>query len=117
TLRAEGLAIFAAALALYAHAGYAMGFFAALFFVPDLSMLGYLGGPRWGALFYNSAHSLLGPLLLGGVAVLALPAAAPYALIWAAHVGFDRALGYGLKYATAFGHTHLGLIGRAANRG
>ena len=36
------------------------------------------------------------------------------ALIWIAHIGLDRALGYGLKYATGFGDTHLGRIGRAA---
>jgi len=116
-LRAEGVAIFAAAVALFAHAGYSGGLFAALFLVPDLSLLGYLAGPRRGAAIYNAAHSLLGPLSLGIVAVLAAPAALPYALIWAAHVGFDRALGYGLKYGTAFRHTHLGRIGAAARRG
>lgn len=117
TLRAEGLAILAAAVALFGHAGYSGGLFAALFLVPDLSLLGYLAGPRAGAVIYNAAHSLLGPLSLGIAAVLAAPAALPYALIWAAHVGFDRALGYGLKYGTAFGHTHLGLVGAAARRG
>jgi hypothetical protein len=114
TLRAEGLAIFAVALALFAHAGYSRGLFAALFLIPDLSLLGYLVGSRRGAVIYNAAHSLLGPILLGIGALLALPSAIPYALIWAAHVGFDRALGYGLKYGTAFGHTHLGRIGSAA---
>ena len=117
TLRAEGLAILAAAVSLFAHAGYSGGLFAALFLVPDLSLLGYLAGSRTGAMIYNSAHSLLGPVALGIAAVLAVPAALPYALIWAAHVGFDRALGYGLKYGTAFGHTHLGPIGAAARRG
>jgi hypothetical protein len=34
------------------------------------------------------------------------------AIIWAAHIGFDRALGYGLKYPTAFSDTHLGRIGK-----
>lgn len=115
TLRAEGLAILAAAVALFAHAGYSGGLFAALFLVPDLSLLGYLAGSRAGATIYNAAHSLLGPVSLGIAAVLAAPAALPYALIWAAHVGFDRALGYGLKYGTAFGHTHLGRIGRKAS--
>jgi hypothetical protein len=36
------------------------------------------------------------------------------AMIWLAHIGIDRALGYGLKYATGFGFTHLGRIGPAA---
>ena len=114
TLRAEGLAVLAAAVGLYAHAGYSGWLFAALFLVPDLSLLGYLGGSRAGAIVYNSCHSLLGPLVLGLGAVLVAPVLGPYALIWLAHVGFDRALGYGLKYATGFRHTHLGRIGRAA---
>ncbi len=33
-------------------------------------------------------------------------------LVWVAHIGLDRMLGYGLKYASAFSHTHLGRIGR-----
>ena len=36
------------------------------------------------------------------------------ALIWSAHIGFDRALGYGLKYDTGFSFTHLGRIGKTA---
>ena len=32
------------------------------------------------------------------------------ALIWAAHIGVDRVLGYGLKYPTAFRDTHLGPV-------
>jgi hypothetical protein len=34
------------------------------------------------------------------------------AIVWFAHIGLDRALGYGLKYADGFQHTHLGTIGR-----
>jgi hypothetical protein len=37
------------------------------------------------------------------------------AMIWLAHIGFDRALGYGLKYASGFGFTHLGRIGKLPN--
>jgi hypothetical protein len=29
-----------------------------------------------------------------------------------AHIGIDRALGYGLKYSAGFGFTHLGRIGK-----
>jgi len=32
----------------------------------------------------------------------------PSLLIWTAHIGLDQLLGYGLKYPTAFGDTHLG---------
>ena len=30
-----------------------------------------------------------------------------FSLIWLAHIGFDRTLGYGLKCPTAFKDTHL----------
>src|SRR5262245_17725889 len=112
-LRAEGLAILAAAVGLYVHAGHSGWLFAVLFLGPDLSLLGYLAGSRAGAIIYNSSHSLLGPLALGMLSLFVAPVVAPYALIWLAHVGFDRALGYGLKYASGFGHTHIGWIGRA----
>ena len=117
-LRAEGLALLAAAAWLYGHAGFDWALFAILFLAPDLSFLGYLAGPRAGALAYNAAHSTNGALGLG-VASLAVnqPLAMAAALIWLAHIGFDRALGYGLKYGAGFGVTHLGGIGRKAKEG
>ena len=111
-LRAEGLALAAAATAAYAHAGFSWGLFAALFLAPDLSFAAYLFGPRWGVAAYNFVHSTLAPLALGGAAfALGAPEAEAIALIGLAHIGFDRALGYGLKYPTAFGDTHLGRSG------
>jgi hypothetical protein len=57
---------------------------------------------------YNAVHSMIGPLLLAGWGLMAgNHFALAAALIWMAHIGFDRALGYGLKYATGFGDTHL----------
>lgn len=114
-LRLEGLAALVAAVVAYRLLGGSWGWFALLFLVPDLSMLGYLAGARLGSIFYNAAHSYLGAVLLAAVAYLSHSAAAgQLALIWCAHVGFDRALGYGLKYASAFSDTHLGRIGRLA---
>ncbi len=111
-LRLEGLAMLGLALVLYARGGHSWLLFAGLFLAPDLSFLGYLAGPRTGAWAYNLAHSYVGPALAAAAALLTgRPPVA--ALIWAAHIGFDRALGYGLKYPTAFGDTHLGRIGRA----
>lgn len=112
-LRAEGALVLAAGLLAYRHLGHGWGWFAALFLAPDLSMLGYLAGARVGAATYNAAHWYGAPALLA-LAGLALGAPALYAgaAIWLAHVGFDRAMGYGLKYSTAFGHTHLGRVGR-----
>lgn len=111
-LRLEGLALLVAAVVGFRALGGTWGFFAAAFLVPDLSMLGYLGGAKFGAAAYNAGHSLLGPLLLAGVALLGGSTLAWLCtLIWVAHIGFDRAAGYGLKYASAFGHTHLGRVG------
>ena len=89
--------------------------FFVLFLAPDLSFAGYLGGPRWGAIVYNAAHSTLAPmaLMVAGFG-LAAPLLQSLATIWLAHIGFDRALGYGLKYPAGFGFTHLGRIGKDA---
>jgi Domain of unknown function (DUF4260) len=114
-LRVEGLGLFGAATLCYLVSGASWWLFAVLFLAPDLSFLGYLAGPRLGAIVYNALHATIGPLLLGlGGVVMHWPMAASIALIWIAHIGIDRALGYGLKYAAGFGFTHLGRIGPAA---
>jgi Domain of unknown function (DUF4260) len=112
-LRLEGAAAFAAALALYAHAGFSWPIFALLLLSPDLSMLAYLAGPRTGTAVYNLMHTyaLALPLTLAGF-FGAVPALAAAGLILIAHIGLDRALGFGIKYSTAFGDTHLGRSGR-----
>jgi hypothetical protein len=112
-LRAEGLVVLAASVAAYAQFGAGWGWFAALFLLPDLSFLAYFAGPRSGALAYNAAHSYLGAVGLLAAGVLgASPLLLAAALVWCAHIGFDRLLGYGLKYSEGFGHTHLGRLGR-----
>jgi hypothetical protein len=111
-LRLEGLAVLALAVLIYRQGGHSWLLFGALFLAPDLSFAGYLAGARMGALAYNVAHSYVGPALAAALALTTgRPAVA--ALIWAAHIGFDRALGYGLKYPSGFTDTHLGRIGRS----
>lgn len=106
--------MFAVALVLYTIFGDGWLLFAVLFLVPDLAMLGYLAGPRIGALAYNLAHTYAAPALVAGAGwLLAEPLLPTLALVWAAHIGFDRMLGYGLKLPTDFRDTHLGRIGRA----
>ncbi len=79
-----------------------------LFLWPDLFMLGYLANARLGAALYNLAHTEAFPLLLGAAAVFEdWRKVLSFALIWLAHIGFDRLLGYGLKYPTFFKDTHL----------
>ncbi len=110
-LRTEGLAVLVAATALYFLTGGAWWLFAVLLFVPDLSFLGYTAGNRIGAAVYNAAHTYIVPLLLGLAGVgLGNDLLQHIALIHFAHIGLDRALGYGLKYETGFKHTHLGLL-------
>jgi hypothetical protein len=110
-LRVEGLALFVAALAVYSYRGFNGWVFLALLFVPDVSMLGYGFGPRAGSVIYNSVHTTLLPLVLGVSGVLSgSPLALQLALVWLAHIGMDRTLGYGLKYASAFKDTHLTVI-------
>jgi len=113
-LRLEGLALFAAATALYAARQAGLALYLELFLVPDIAIALYLFGRRAGAAGYNATHTTLAPLLLAAAAlVIAQPLALAIALIWLAHIGLDRALGYGLKQATGFRDTHLGRIGRA----
>ncbi|RXT45103.1 DUF4260 domain-containing protein [Bradyrhizobium betae] len=112
-LRLEGLTLFAGMVMLYACWEGSWLVFALLFFVPDLSFLAYLADARFGALIYNAAHSYMAPVALLTLGFgLASPLTLSIAMIWLAHIGFDRALGYGLKYSAGFGFTHLGRIGR-----
>jgi len=112
-LRLEGLCVLIAASVAYAKFGLGWGTFALFFLTPDISFFGYLAGPKVGAVSYNLAHSYIGAVtcLAAGVVVPA-PTILCIGLIWCAHIGFDRTLGYGLKYPDGFGFTHLGRIGR-----
>lgn len=108
-LRLEGLSALSIAVTGYAGIHASWGLFALLFLVPDISFIAYLANPRVGAIAYNALHSYIGPLVLGLAAHFSQASSLlPIALIWAAHIGFDRAVGYGLKYSSAFGDTHLG---------
>ena len=113
-LRLEGLALFALATAGFFETGLSWWLYAILFFAPDLSFAAYAAGPKPGALAYNALHTTVGPAALAGMGFLVKDTTLlAIAAIWAAHIGFDRMLGYGLKYSSAFGDTHLGRIGRA----
>ena len=107
-LHGEGLVVLAGAIALYVDSGYGWLALVVLFLAPDLSMLGYLAGPRVGALAYDVVHTYALPVALGVAGVLGGSSTAiQLALIWLAHIGMDRLLGYGLKYPTGFKDTHL----------
>jgi hypothetical protein len=112
-LRLEALAAAGLSMVLYARTGASWWLFAALWLVPDLSMLGYLVNSCWGARTYNAIHTYVTPATLALISLLLHQSALlPYALIWISHIGIDRLLGYGLKYPQGFGRTHLGRLGR-----
>ena len=107
-LHAEGLVVAAAAVTLYFHLDFPWWLLVVLALAPDLSMLGYLAGATAGAIAYDLAHTYVAPVALGTIGVLAGgDLAVELALIWVAHIGVDRALGYGLKYTAGFRDTHL----------
>jgi hypothetical protein len=112
-LRLEGLAAFVIGLALFGTSGGNWLFLIPLLLVPDVSAIGYLAGPRIGTFTYNSVHNwVLGFVTLGIGVWLASPAVMLAAAILIAHVGMDRAVGYGLKLSSSFHDTHLGRMGR-----
>jgi uncharacterized protein DUF4260 len=112
-LRLEGVALVVASLLAFRATGEAWWLVPAAVLLPDLTAAGYLHGPRLGSYLYNAGHVTPIPAVVAAVGwwqgnslVLAL------GVIWLAHIGLDRALGYGLKYEDSFQHTHLGRIGR-----
>lgn len=111
--RLEGAVILAGASWWFHLNGGSWWLFLLFLFTPDIFCLGYLKNTKVGAFLYNFSHSLLVPLI---IMLFSHPGYKYHvfnaALIWAAHVGMDRMLGFGLKYNDNFKHTHLGWIGR-----
>jgi uncharacterized protein DUF4260 len=112
-LKLEELFMFGLALFLFSQLDYGWGWFALLFFAPDLSMVGYLANPRLGAWTYNLIHhkGLAVALYVLG-SLLSVPGLMFAGTLLFAHSSFDRVFGYGLKHEDAFQNTHLGKIGR-----
>ena len=107
-LRVEEAGLLTAAVLLYGHLHFSWLLFGVLFLAPDLFMLGYLANARTGAALYNLGHFLLIPLALFATGYsMHRPLVLAIAIIWGAHIAFDRLLGYGLKYPAHFKDTHL----------
>ncbi|TFB19550.1 DUF4260 family protein [Filobacillus milosensis] len=110
-LHLEGLAVLALSVYFYNHLDFSWLLFFVLLLTPDLSMFGYAVNNQVGAIIYNLFHTyilaigfvLIG-LILSNSLVLAI------GLIWVAHIGMDRTVGYGLKYTTEFKDTHLNRV-------
>jgi hypothetical protein len=107
-LRVEGVALLVLSVLLYRVNGGGWLMFGVLLLAPDLSMLGYLAGPQVGAAIYNTFHTYAMPAVVGALGMIfASPLTVAVALIWFAHIGMDRTVGYGLKYPSSFKDTHL----------
>lgn len=111
-LQLEGLVVLVVAVVVYAELGASWWVLALLLLVPDIAMAGYLAGPKVGAATYNVVHSYVGPLVLVALTYFLAQDLAYLAIIWIAHIGMDRALGFGLKYDTGFSDTHLYRLGK-----
>ncbi len=111
-LKLEEFFLFGLSLFLFSKLNYPWWLYAVLFFAPDLSMVGYLGGAKIGAIVYNFIHHKglsIGIYILG--AILANPVLQFVGLILLGHSSLDRVFGYGLKLSDSFNSTHLGTIG------
>ncbi|WP_175614781.1 DUF4260 domain-containing protein [Piscibacillus halophilus] len=110
-LHFEGLTVLGIALYFYSILDFSWVLFLVLLLAPDFSMLGYLINERIGSVIYNLFHTYIAPaiLLLGGI-ILSVSSILAIALIWIAHIGMDRTVGYGLKYPTGFKDTHLNRV-------
>ena len=88
-------------------------FYPLFFFVPDLSMLGYLAGPQFGAITYNLIHhKAIALSLFAAGSLFHIPVMSLIGVVLLGHSSLDRVLGYGLKFSNSFNHTQLGVIGR-----
>ena len=112
-LKLEALAVTATAALLYNHFNFSWATFLIFFLLPDISLLAFLISAKVGALFYNATHSYIGVFVLLAIGLYVENSTLMQAsLIWSTHIGFDRLLGYGLKYNSGFHNTHLGMIGQ-----
>ncbi|MBN2733222.1 MAG: DUF4260 domain-containing protein [Balneolaceae bacterium] len=112
-IRLEELLMLALGMVLFTWLDYAWWVFAALIFIPDVSMLGYAINEKAGACIYNIFHHkgvalmlyFLGLFLESDIITL-------IGVMLFSHASMDRIFGYGVKFADSFQHTHLGWIGK-----
>lgn len=107
-LHIEGLAVLLLSIYFYFHLQFNWMVFLVLLLAPDLSALGYLKNVKIGSVLYNLFHTYAIPvaIIIFGL-LIQNSMALMISLIWIAHIGMDRMLGYGLKYPTKFQDTHL----------
>lgn len=103
--------MFGLSLYLFSLLGLQWWWFPLLILVPDIGMIGYLAGPKAGAITYNITHHR-------AIAIVVLIIGFYYGSVWVelagvilfGHAAMDRMFGFGLKHSDSFHHTHLGWI-------
>lgn len=110
-LSVEGLFVFISSIAIYGFIEGNWWLFIVLLFAPDLVFIIYMLDKNIGTIAYNIMHTYSLPIALGLTSLLGgWQFGILLALIWFAHIGLDRTIGYGLKYQTAFKDTHLNRV-------
>lgn len=113
-LKTEELALLLLGLFLVYSGDYSWKWFAICFFLPDVSMLGYILNNKVGAILYNIFHYRLLAIVLYLIGIyLEVNVLSFVGLVLFCHIALDRMLGYGLKLTTGFKDTHLGKIGKS----
>jgi len=112
-LKLEELGLFILTIYLFTLLEYPWWLFPLLLFVPDISILGYMGSDLTGAYIYNFLHhrGIAVILYIAGITI-GKPLLALIGLIIFAHSSLDRVFGYGLKHTSGIRNTHLGSIGK-----
>ncbi len=107
-LKFEGLAVFLVCIYFYNRLDASWLLFVLLWLLPDISMVGYFKDKKIGAIMYNAVHNYI---LAWLIIFLGLWQSDNFIIslgvILASHIGLDRFLGYGLKYASGFKDTHV----------
>jgi len=107
-IQVEGLIVLLLSIYVYSLTDFGWLLFILLLLVPDISMLGYLSNKRVGAIVYNIFHTYTIPAAIIAISLLfSIEILLAAGLIWTAHIGMDRLVGFGLKYDTDFKDNHL----------
>jgi len=107
-LSVEGLTVFISSIAAYWFVGANWWMFLILLLSPDLVFIIYMMDKRIGTIAYNIMHTYTLPVAMMMVSLFAgWQLGITLAIIWFAHIGMDRTVGYGLKYQSDFKDTHL----------
>lgn len=108
-LQLESLLIFLLGLYIFSITNYSWVTFVLLFFVPDISLIGYIfKSKKYGAILYNLIHNYVLALMLFIIGSYIYNNEIQLAgIILTTHISFDRFIGYGLRYPDIFKITHL----------